>query len=86
MSNSATFLVQIQGFELLSLNIHPIYDFLGHMKGAGPTDPKLWGLHDPEQHQDILEGSPEDPVLLVQQKSEASNQTNGTLKKTQVKP
>jgi hypothetical protein len=37
-----------------------------------------------EQQQDILEESPEDPVLIVQQKPEASDQTNDALKQTQV--
>ena len=43
---------------------------------ASPADPKMQDLHDIEQQQDKQENPGEDPILMVSQKPETSNQTN----------
>ena len=55
MTNSATIQAQIQGIESAHPNVDPIYELLEDVKGPGPADPKLQGLHNPGQQQDSLE-------------------------------
>ena len=68
-----------QGYELAHPNIHPICDLLEHVKGLVPADPKLHDVHNTGQQQDNLEEFQEGPALTMQEKPEASNQTNGYL-------
>ena len=65
LGNSAATQAQIHGFELVHLNIYPIYELLEHGKG-----PVLWiqscRISMTQGNNRISERSPsEDPVLIV---------------------
>jgi hypothetical protein len=46
---------------------------------ANPADAKLQDLHDTGQQQDNQRRPPEDPISMVSQKPEISNQTSDSL-------
>ena len=65
LTSSATTQVQIQGYELADLNIHPIYELLEHMKGQD-LQIQRYRIFMTQSTNRIPKKSPrEDPVLIV---------------------
>ena len=79
MTSSDTSQAQIQGFELAHPNIYPIYELVESIKGLA-VQIQSCRISMTQGTRGYLRGSPgEDPVLMVQQKSESSNKTDDSL-------
>ena len=70
---------QIQGFELAHTKIYIICELLEHIKGPVLLIQSC-RISMTQGNNRMPQRSPsEDPILMVQQKPETSNQTNGTM-------